>query len=216
MKTYIKKFHNKHIYLQIYEGEISKLKPEDFNNISNKYNKPLQIGVESDNYKLISLLEKSGFVLKRKCYEIEASKDDLKNPIGGSWASLHESHIGEKEYEISCQMVYDYYWQTHYDINPLTASFKDFMASLPKDGLYTKSGGEITACALIEDNEIAYLACNDKNLSREFLESLLAYMFDRYEFIFFEADDTDPLASKLKEPFRIGDIATYDTYVKTS
>ena len=74
MKTYIKKFHNKHMYLDIKNSELSKLENRDFDKLIVHYNKPLQVGVYSDNYELIDLLIKNGFSLKKKCYAVEVSK----------------------------------------------------------------------------------------------------------------------------------------------
>lgn len=212
MKTYTNKFHNKHTYLNIENSEISTI--NDFDHLLDKYKKPLQIGVDSDNDNLIDLLEKNDFILKRKCYEVEATKDNLKYTLEN--ADIFQCQYGSLEYKKCCQILYDYYALVHYDISPLTASFDVFVSTLPKDALYIKRDGEITICAFVEENEIAYLATSksDSKSQRAFLSALLTFLFDKYDKIFFEADDTDYLATELKDIFDIDIKSSYDTYIK--
>lgn len=178
------------------------------------YIKPLQVGVYSDNYELIELLNKSGFSLKRKCYEIEVSKSDLKFPLESTLGDIFKTENGQLEYKYCCKMLYDYYAKTHYSVSPLTASLDDFIDRIPKTVIYIKSRGKIDYCAFVEENEIAYLASTSDDNSKSFLNSLLSYMFSRYEYIFFEADDTDCLATKLKEMFKIDNPITFDSYIR--
>ena len=212
MKTYTNKFHNKHTYLNIENSEISTI--NDFDHLLDKYKKPLQVGVDSDNYKLIDLLVRNDFILKRKCYEVEATKDDLKYPI--KKADVCQCQCGSLEYKKCCQILYEYYALVHYDISPLTASFDDFVSTIPKDALYIERDGEITICAFVEENEIAYLANSksDSKIRRAFLNALLTFLFDKYQYIFFEADDTDYFATELKDMFDINIKSSYDTYIK--
>lgn len=212
MKTYTNKFHNKHTYLYIENSEISTI--NDFDHLLDKYKKPLQIGVDSDNDNLIDLLEKNDFILKRKCYEVEATKADLKYPL--EKADIFQCHYGSYEYKKCCQILYDYYALVHYDVSPLTASFAEFVNIIPKDSLYIKEDGIITTCAFVEENEIAYLATSksDSKTRRVFLSALLTFLFEKYQYIFFEADDTDYFAIELKDIFDINIKSSYDTYIK--
>lgn len=214
MKTYIKKLHNKHMYLDIENSEISKLENRDFDKLIAHYNKPLQVGVYSDNHELIDLLTKSDFSLKRKCYDLEVSKSDLKYPLENEIKDLFETRSGQLEYEYCCKMIYDYYAKTHYDVNPLTANLDDFIDRIPQTVIYTKSKDHIAYCAFVEENEIAYLASFSEDNSKSFLNSLLSHMFSKYKYIFFEADDTDWLATQLKEMFKIDNPITFDSYVR--
>lgn len=212
MKTYTNKFHDKHIYLDIENSEISTI--NDFDHLIDEYKKPLQVGVDSDNYKLIEFLMENNFVLKRKCYEVEVAKEDLKYPL--KKADICQCHYGSYEYKKCCQILYDYYALVHYDVSPLTASFVEFVNIIPKDALYIKEDGVITTCAFVEENEIAYLATSksDSKSRRVFLSALLTFLFDKYEEIFFEADDTDYFATELKDMFDINIKSSYDTYIR--
>ena len=212
MKTYTNKFHDKHIYLYIENSEISTI--NDFDHLIDEYQKPLQVGVDSDNDELIELLVKNDFILKRKCYEVEVTKADLKYPLEN--ADICQCHYGSSEYKKCCQILYDYYALVHYDISPLTASFDDFVSTLPKEAIYMREDGVITICAFVEENEIAYLATSksDSKTRRVFLSALLTFLFDKYQYIFFEADDTDYFATELKDIFDINIRNSYDTYIK--
>lgn len=212
MKTYTNKFHNKHRYLNIENSEISTI--NDFDHLLDKYKKPLQIGVDSDNDNLIDLLEKNDFILKRKCYEVEVTKENLKYPL--KKVDICQCQYGSLEYKKCCQILYDYYALVHYDISPLTASFDDFVSTLPKEAIYMREDGVITICAFVEENEIAYLATSksDSKSRIVFLSALLTFLFDKYQYIFFEADDTDYFATELKDMFDINIKSSYDTYIK--
>lgn len=214
MKTYIKKLHNKHMYLDIENSEISKLENRDFDKLIAHYNKLLQVGVYSDNHELIDLLTKSDFSLKRKCYDLEVSKSDLKYPLENEIDDLFETRSGQLEYEYCCKMIYDYYAKTHYDVSPLTAKLDDFIDRISQTVIYSKSKDHIDYCAFVEENEIAYLAYFSEDNSKSFLNSLLSHMFSKYKYIFFEADDTDWLATELRKMFKIDNPITFDSYVR--
>lgn len=68
--------------------------------------------------------------------------------------------------------------------------------------------------AFLEDEEIAYLAGFENNLAEDFINDLLIYLFQYYEEIFFEADTTDPLATRLRDKFFVKSDVSYDTYIK--
>ncbi len=68
--------------------------------------------------------------------------------------------------------------------------------------------------AFLENEEIAYIAGFEEKLADEFINDLLIYLFKNYKEIFFEADTTDPLATKLKNKFVEKFDPTFDTYIK--
>ena len=68
--------------------------------------------------------------------------------------------------------------------------------------------------AFLENEEIAYLAGFEEKLADVFINDLLIYLFKHYEEIFFEADTTDPLATKLRNKFVEKSDLTFDTYIK--
>ncbi|WP_299033322.1 hypothetical protein, partial [uncultured Anaerococcus sp.] len=54
----------------------------------------------------------------------------------------------------------------------------------------------------------------EDSLADEFINDLLIYLFKNHQEIYFEADNTDPLATKLKNKFVEKFDLTFDTYIK--
>lgn len=212
MEVYTKKFHKNNIYIKISDPE--KISPGDFEEVSKKYLKPIQIGIYSDESHIVSLLKKSGFIKKRSTYEIEVKASDLKKTLVDSNISFEIAEIGSEFYNKSARLLYDYYKMTHEAVNPLTVGFDEFCQVLPEKVLFYKKESEIVFAAFIEENEIAYLAGFFDKETDVFLNAILAYMFDSFEEIFFEADDTDPLATILRDKFMEKSDLSYDTYIK--
>ena len=77
LKTYRNPFHASHLYLRLTEEEADALSPACFAELSEKYGLPLQVMVFSEAKGTISLLQRSGFELKRRCYELQVSSSDL-------------------------------------------------------------------------------------------------------------------------------------------
>jgi len=215
MEIYNNSFHSGHLYIKIDDDEAGKVQVSQFEKLFNEQRKPLQTAVLSNDCKLIKLLKDSGFILKRKCYETDVSASDLKFPPANHPHQLIETRKGTDDYAICAEMMYEYYSDTHFAVNPLTASRSEFYDILPANAIYSMTGNIIDSAAFIEDNEIAYLcSCNKIGFS-EFAQSLLIYMFGKFDRIFFEADDTDWAATELRNMFSIENIISRDTYVKT-
>ena len=212
METYTKEFHNKHTYIKI--NDIEKVKVGDLEDLAKE--RPLQIGIDSDQLAVIDLLKKSGFILKRKCYEVEVTREDLKNPIGTPKLETKLTSKGELAFEKASDLVFKYYKKTHEDVSPLTVGLKEFKEILPDQAFYYEKESQVLMAAFLENEEIAYLAGFEEKLADEFINDLLIYLFKHYEEIFFEADTTDPLASRLREKFISEAGISYDTYVKAN
>lgn len=212
MEAYTNRFHKNNIYIKIRDPE--KIKISDFEELSKKYLKPIQVGVYSDESNLVGLLKKSGFIKKRSTYEIEVKASDLKKTLVDSNIIFEIAEIGSEFYNKSARLLYDYYKMTHEAVNPLTVGFDKFFQVLPKKVLFYKKDSEIIFAAFIEENEIAYLSGFYEKEADVFLNAILAYMFDSFEEIFFEADDTDPLATILRDRFIEKSDLSYDTYIK--
>ena len=210
METYTKEFHNKHTYIKI--NDIEKVKVGDLEDLAKE--RPLQIGIDSDQLAVIDLLKKSGFILKRKCYEVEVTREDLKNPIGTPKLETKLTSKGELAFEKASDLVFKYYKKTHEDVSPLTVGLKEFKEILPDQAFYYEKESQVLMAAFLENEEIAYLAGFEEKLADEFINDLLIYLFKHYEEIFFEADTTDPLATKLKNKFVEKFDPTFDTYIK--
>lgn len=210
METFTKEFHNKHTYIKI--NDIKKVKVGDLEALAK--DSPLQIGLDSDQLEVIDLLKKAGFILKRKCYEVEVTREDLKNPIGSPRLETKLTSKGEMAFEKAADLVFKYYKKTHEDVSPLTVGLKEFKEILPDQAFYYEKNGEMILAAFLENEEIAYLVGFEEKLADEFINDLLIYLFKNYEEIFFEADTTDPLATRLRDKFVVKFDLTFDTYIK--
>ena len=212
MEIYHNTFHSGHLYLRIDEGEAETIAPSRFDALLHEYGQPLQVMIPSTASKLVSLLLKAGFVLKRRCYEMDVISSDLCAPLPECPERLCQAQRGTSAYDACAVMLYRYYRDTHAPVNPLTASLSAFVEMLPDTAVYTHSMG---AAAFIEGNEIAYLCSISKAEFPGFARSLLAYMLDRHNSIVFEADDTDWAAMQLRAMFSTSDMTSFDTYVKS-
>jgi hypothetical protein len=70
------------------------------------------------------------------------------------------------------------------------------------------------AGAFVEENEIAYVFSDPGADFGRFADALLSVMFDRFLRIEFEADDTDPAATLLRNRFSVEPSEHFDTYIK--
>lgn len=104
METYTNEFHKNHTYIKI--NDIKKVKVGDLEVLVK--DKPLQIGIDSDQLVVIDLLKKAGFILKRKCYEVEVTREDLKNPLEPTKGKGKFTKKGEKPYEKAVALVFEY------------------------------------------------------------------------------------------------------------
>lgn len=103
---------------------------------------------ESEDEPLIEFIVSGGFVCKRKCYEVEAAREDyIGEAVTGS---ISRAGKGEKEYGHCCRLLYDRYAETHRAINPLTAEFSVFASDLPDCVCYQMREGRIIDFAFVE------------------------------------------------------------------
>ena len=210
METFTNDFHKNHTYIKI--NDIERVKLDDLEVLVK--DRPIQIGVYSNQNNLIDFLKKAGFILKRKCYEVEVTREDLKNSLGSSRLETKLTIKGEMAFEKASDLLFRYYKKTHKDVSPLTVSLEEFKEILPEKSFYNEKEGQVLMAAFLENEEIAYLAGFEEKLADEFINDLLIYLFEHYEEIFFEADNTDPLATRLKNKFQSKIDLTFDTYIK--
>lgn len=216
VELFYNSFHSEHLYLKLDAGEEDQVQASYFDRLLAEKGKPLQIGVFSNARGLIDLLKKAGFVLKRRCYEMDVGAGDLRFPLPDGSVELSEARKDTDQYAACAEMMYEYYSRTHAAVSPLTASLLDFTGMLPATALYSMTDGRISAAAFIEHHEIAYLCSKDHRVFPEFAQALLASMFRQHDRIVFEADDTDWAATRLRALFSTVDPVSYDTYVKCS
>lgn len=172
---------------------------------------PLQVMADSDDVVLTDFLIAGGFICKRKCYEVEAEISDYIGSINKT--SPCHTIAGESKYEQACRQMYEYYVASHAKINPWTSDYETFWKKVPETVLYAESESEITACAFVEDNVIAYICGKDNGHFKEFAQCLITFMLSQYETICFESDDCDRAAMTLRSLFQNLDESSYDTYV---
>lgn len=173
--------------------------------------RPLQAMIESDNTEQVRFLIAGGFVCKRKCYEVEVYAADY---IGEQTnIPLSKTNRGECAYNRCCEILFDHYVETHRAVNPWTAGYEAFLEDLPEKVVYQELDGRITALAFVEGNEIAYVCGMDQTGFENFAASLIIEMFEHHETVFFESDDCDWPAMKLKSMFANQDETSFDTYI---
>lgn len=213
METYTNNFHSKNLYIKI--KDISQIRPEDFDKLIKKSGRDLQIGLYSGEGDVIAFLKKCGFKLKRITYELEVGKFDLKNPLTDDDIRLKKTTKGQKSYDICLKLLYNYYKKTHQSINPLSVGLEEFARTIPENAIYYEEYGKIIFAAFLENDEIAYLAGSDLKNPEALIAATLREIFKENEKIYFEADNTDPLASMMKDFFKENSESTYETYVKS-
>ena len=91
----------------------------------------------------------------------------------------------------------------------MTASFEEFVEILPNEVYFVDEKN----FAFVEDNEIAYVLCEENCAGDDFLLALCNTLFCKYETIVFEADDVDPIAMRLKNKFVNGFVEKTETWI---
>lgn len=124
---------------------------------------------------------------------------------------LFETTRGTSEYDACCIRVFAHYVKTHRSVSPYTATQEAFVSQLPEVAIYMPN---FEAVAFIEHNEIAYLYGDNLHCIVEFVQTLLERLFVQYDRVYFEADDTDPVAMQFKMLFHETNTTFYGTYIK--
>lgn len=207
------RYHSKHCYLKFDNSHVMVNWQAIFDLIYRIENKPLQVMLSSHHIEKCRLLEKSGFLKLRSCYEMAVTKNHLKTTVASRPVQLDYIDVNNDNYLVCCQQLYAYYQQTHEQVNPLTATFEQFIVDLPQQICIEKFNHRIQHIAFIEANEIAYVCTNQIETVNDFLYQLCVQLLYQHEVILFEADDTDVVAMLLKQQFNIEVNETYDTFV---
>lgn len=213
-ELYDNPYHMRNCYVKL-ELELERLDPEISGELFEKLRKlagrPLQVMVSSERTELTAFLLAGGFVCRRKCYEVEACEEDY---VGNrATTTLLHAHVGEPDYDLCCQLMFDSYVETHKAINPWTADYEAFCHCLPADVIYEKAAGQIINLAFTENNEIAYVCSSHKQSFSAFISSLIPWLFQKYKRVCLESDDCDWAAMELKAMFINQDGTSYDTYL---
>lgn len=183
---------------------------DSFKAISEENHAPLQMMIDGDDTKKKDFIEENGFKRVRTCYGMSVKKDDLIKKETAK-INLFLAKEGDEKYFELAKIYFEYYKKTHESINPLTVDFDEFKNILTKDVYYNDEDG--IALAFVEDNEIAYVYASDLAKADEFFYCLCEKLFNDYEEIFFEADDVDESAMRLKNIFSGGVDEITETWI---
>jgi hypothetical protein len=187
-----------------------------FKMLSSQLTVPLQVMLPSSKKDVVEKLIFAGFELKRKCYEMVVERAHFNH--GSMNVIKLEEGLGitksGKERNNFSNQLFARFKETHEHISPLTLSFKEFIDILPATVLYDKD--EPRNFAYIEENEIAYVCGKDQAGFQKFSLKLLAYLLNQYEYLIFEADNTDNYAMTLLHLCDEVPGHSYDTYIKNS
>lgn len=210
-------FHKDNVYIKLrlncYHAEFAK---ELFYLLKEKLKSPLQIMLYSNEKEQIDFLTAGGFLLKRRCYEMEITSRDLIDSIS-SGIDFFVVNDYDPEYEGCCRRVFEYYKVTHENISKLTATYDIFREKLPKMVLCDKKNGIIVHLAFIEccnnNYEIAYIHSEDNNSFSEFAGQLLHYLAHRASSVCFECDDCDKLSMVFLSFVKKLNEVSFNTYI---
>lgn len=203
-------FHKKNIYIDFDLDDMKNINRDSFKAISEENHAPLQMMIDGDDTKKKDFIEENGFNRVRTCYGMSVRRDDLIRKETAKINLLLAKEGDEKYFELA-KIYFEYYKKTHESINALTVDFDEFKNILTKDVYYNEEDG--MALAFVEDNEIAYVYASDIAKADEFFYSLCEKLFNDYEEIFFEADDVDESAMRLKNIFSGGVDEITETWI---
>ncbi len=212
VQTSCNPFHQQNVYLTLtmktFEPAVAE---RAFPLLRASLHKPLQVMLTSTAAERMGFLRAGSFVRKRRCFEMEVSEQQLREPV--SAGPLQYAVSGSEPYQTCCRLLYEKYRGTHQEINPLTADFVTFCGRLPELVVYRGKQGAISHYAFLEENEIAYLDTLEKETERSFIGALLSDLFQKYGEITFECDDNDPAAMCLWAFFIEQQQDSFDTYI---
>ena len=200
-KLYRNAFHDNNIYIDFEDEDMESL--SSFRDLADTYGRPLQLMLDGRDALKRNFVSENGFKLMRTCYVCEFSFSDMR--IRPCHAKVKRT-VKNRDFSWA---YYIHYKKMHQAINPLTATFEEFVKILPDEVYYHDEKN----FAFVEDNEIAYVLAEDSLIGDDFLLALCQAIFSNYETIAFEADDVDPIAMRLKNNFLHGFVETTETWI---
>lgn len=200
-KLYRNAFHDNNIYIDFENEDIGSL--PSFRDLADSYGRPIQLMLDCRDALKRDFVSKNGFKLMRTCYVCEFSFSDMRTRP--CHARLKRA-VKNRDFSWA---YYLHYKKMHQAINPLSATFEEFVKILPDEVYYIDEKN----FAFVEDNEIAYVLAEDSLIGDDFLLALCQAIFNNYETIVFEADDVDPIAMRLKNNFLHGFVETTETWI---
>lgn len=200
IRTYKNQSHQKNRYLQLIDYSLNTHHQEVFEffkAVHDFYQQDLQIIIKiKDHAHLISKLRDAGFRGVRHTkivrFDLEKAKPLMEQTV------LERIKRGSNDFIEASALLFNYYQKTHESINPYSLNLEAFMKQLPDEYWVEKSNGEIVFCASFDQEELAYLASKEMNVTCEFsafLTSLISELIKEFSIVECEIDDTCPLFS---------------------
>lgn len=210
IRTWKNAFHNRNVYIDFEYDDLKDENTDPFLEIYNSNGVPLQFMVDSSDTLKRDIAKTWGFKKMRSCYSLEVTKDDLISHENRT-IKICEANLEDEIYENLSKIYFDYYRSSHEAINPVSASFNEFKEILPDKIYFNQDDG--MSFAFIENNEIAYVYSDNLELAEDFFYTVVEKMFCEYDTIFFEADDVDECAMRLKNIFSSGVKDVFETWI---
>ncbi|KGF06829.1 hypothetical protein HMPREF1634_07330 [Tissierellia bacterium S7-1-4] len=210
IRTWKNAFHNRNVYIDFEYDDLKDEKNDPFREIYIAHGVPLQFMVDSSDTLKRDIAKTWGFKKMRSCYSLEVTKDDLISHENRT-IKICEANLEDEIYENLSKIYFDYYRNSHEAINPVSASFNEFKEILPDKIYFSREGG--MSFAFIEKNEIAYVYSDNLEIAGDFFRVVAEMMFCDYDTIFFEADDVDECAMRLKNIFSGGLKDVFETWI---
>ena len=210
IRTWKNAFHNRNVYIDFEYEDLKGEKTDPFREIYNAHGVPLQFMVDSSETFKRVVAKTWGFKKMRSCYSLEVTKDDLISHENRT-IKICEANLEDEIYENLSKIYFDYYRNSHEAINHVSASFNEFKEILPDKIYFNQDDG--VSFAFIEKNEIAYVYSDNLEIAGDFFQAVAEKMFCDYDTIFFEADDVDECAMRLKNIFSSGVNDVFETWI---
>ncbi len=210
--AYDNSYHKEHkyIYYKFYFNNFVNIK-NVFESIKQFFNKPLQVMIDSKEEGIIRGLILSGFQLKRKSFELNYKINDIEKELNyNDDVKLIDSGL---LYEQAVELAYNHYKKTHAKVSPLTSTIDEFRKTLPKEVYVELEDDNIGSFVFVEGNELSYMGSNDLSGFLDFGYTIVKMMFDKYELITFEVDDTDLIGMEFKSIFKEKETNSFNTYI---
>ena len=212
---YMNSFHETNLYISptsnLIDHDNSK---EILKNIAKTANRHIQLMTDSAEKEIIEKIENIGFKLMRETYELEYNPNDLKEFENKSYVIIEKYTKGLEEYNEAAIIAFNYYIETHLNINTLTASFEEFKEILPDEVICEIKDNEIINLVFVENNELCYFSSMGNESYDSFLLEVIQLLFQKHNFIFAEVDSTDKIALQFKYLFNESDEeSSFNTYI---
>ena len=181
--------------------------------IADEEKSPLQTMVSSLETQKAMFLASQGFTKVRMCHDREVAIQDLVSTFPSQESNISTANRGQGDYQDCCELMFEYYKDTHESINPLSSTFDVFTELMPAEVFYARGDHGIQHVAFVHDNEISYVGSRDEITFDSFAFAVVKELFKENQSIVFEADNVDWAAMALNNLFPTDSTETFDTWI---